>query len=60
MKLRITDEMIETAAQAIHAQCCNRGGRGRSWCAIPEALRTSFRDEAKQALEAAAPLIKAA
>ncbi len=52
--------MIEEAARAIQMQVSNRSRRGRPWDATPEALKKAFREEARQALEAVKPLIKAA
>jgi hypothetical protein len=50
---RITSEMIEAAAAAIHAQFANRSGRGRQWHQLPDAVRKNYRLEAAAALRAA-------
>jgi hypothetical protein len=50
--IRVTDDMIEAAAQAIREAAGNRSGRGKDWDRIPEAVKADYRREARAALRA--------
>ena len=49
---RVTDDVIEAAAQAIREVAGNRSGRGKDWDRIPETVRAAYRREARAALRA--------
>jgi hypothetical protein len=50
----MTDEQVESAAQAIRQVFANRSGRGAPWCNLSEHIKNQYRDEARAAFAAAA------
>jgi hypothetical protein len=46
------ERVIEYVAQALREHVGNRSGRGRAWSDLPETLRSSYRAEARVAIEA--------
>lgn len=51
--MKITDDMIVIAAQALQHHIANRSGHGKKWEQLNPVVRKQYLEEARIALEAA-------